>query len=480
MGLTTIWAAALSAAVAQPTDAIGGEPIGQRLEQALQTMVPPVIVAGRSYRPRTVAQLMSAKNVPAISVAVVADGRVVWARAFGLADRATGQAATPDTMFQAASISKPVAATGALALVDQGVLNLDRPVNEQLTSWKIPAHDFPEPVTLRHLLSHTAGLTVHGFPGYAPETALPTLVQVLEGAAPANTQAVRVDIRPGSQWRYSGGGITVAQLLMTDAASEPFPALMDRLVLRPLGMAHSTYSQPLDGIDAARAASAHDAQGEPIPGRFHVYPEMAAAGLWTTPSDLARWTMALSAAFRGEAGGPLRPETARAMLTPGPGDWGLGVGLQGEGDDLRFWHNGVNEGFRSIFFSYPHRREAVILMANGETGNEVLGPVRVAIGRVLGWPGSEQRTITAVPVSAKSRHEQVGYYTHPNFSAHIGLRGDSLVLVPSQGESVEAVPQQEDVYALAERGERMEFQRDRKSGRITGLPLGRLTLQRAP
>ena len=480
MGISMVWAAAVSAALVQPQAASDSEPIQQRLEQALQAMVPPVRVAGRTYRPRPVTDLMQRENVPGISVAVVEDGRIVWARAYGVADRSNGEAATTETMFQAASISKPVAATGALALVDAGILSLDRPVNEQLTSWKAPAHEFSEAVTLRRLLSHSAGLTVHGFPGYRTDAPLPTAVQVLDGTAPANTQAVKVDIQPGSRWRYSGGGITVAQVLMSDATGEPFPALMNRLVLRPLGMEHSTYDQPLDEARAAKAATAHDSEGRPIPGRFHVYPEMAAAGLWTTPRDLARWASAISSAFNGGAGGPIRPETARAMLTPGMGDWGLGVGLQGEGEDMRFWHNGVNEGFRAILFSYPSRRQAVVIMANSDTGNEVLGPVRVAIGRVLGWPGSEQRTLTAVPVSERSRFEQVGHYTSPNFSVHVGLRGEGLVLIGSQGDPVEAVPQKEDVYALTERGDRLEFQRDPSSGRIVSLTLGRLTLRRTP
>jgi CubicO group peptidase (beta-lactamase class C family) len=423
---------------------------------------------------------MARENVPGISIAVVEDGQIVWARAYGVVDSATGQAATVETMFQAASVSKPVAATGALALVDKGVLSLDRPVNEQLTSWKVPPHDFTEAVTLRRLLTHTAGLTVHGFPGYATDAPLPTVVQVLNGETPANTQAVRVDIRPGSQWRYSGGGITIAQALMSDATGEPFAALMDRLVLRPIGMTHSTFEQPLKIAQAAAAATAHDIKGQPIPGRFHVYPEAAAAGLWTTPTDLARWAIAVAAAFNGDTSGPLKPETARAMLTKGMGDWGLGVGLQGDGKDMRFWHNGVNEGFRAILFSYPHRRQAVVIMANSDTGNEVLGPVRVAVGRVLGWPGSEQRTITPVPARDESRTEQVGYYTSPNFSAHIGLRDEGLVLVPSQGDPVEAIPQGEDAYALAERGDPLQFQRDQKTGRITSLTVGRLTLQRRP
>jgi hypothetical protein len=168
------------------------------------------------------------------------------------------------------------------------------------------------------------------------------------------------------------------------------------------------------------------------------------------------------------------------MLTPEMGDWGLGVGLQGEGKDMRFWHNGVNEGFRAILFSYPHRRQAVVIMANSDTGNEVLGPVRVAIGRVLGWPGSEQRTITPVPANEKSRVDQVGYYTSSNFSAHIGIRDGGLVLVPSQGDPVEAIPQGADAYALVERGDPLQFQRDERSGRIKSLTIGRLTLQRMP
>jgi CubicO group peptidase (beta-lactamase class C family) len=401
-----------------------------------------------------------------------------------LADSATGQAATPETMFQAASISKPVAASGALALVDQGVLALDRPVNEQLTSWKVPAHDFAEAVTLRGLLTHTAGLTVHGFPGYATDAPLPTLVQVLDGAAPANTAAVRVDLQPGSRWRYSGGGISVAQMLMSDATREPFPALMDRLVLRPLGMVQSTFEQPLADGRAAQAASAHGADGKPKPGRFHVYPEMAAAGLWTTPSDLARWAAGISAAYHGEAGGPIRPETARAMLTPTKGgnlgDWGLGIALATEGEDLRFWHTGINEGFRAGLWAYPQRRQAVVIMTNGENGNTVLALVRRAVGRVFGWPGSEPQIITPMAVKQQPRLEQVGHYTSPRFSAHVGLTDEGLILIPARGDPAEAIPQGEDVYAVPDGGGRLEFKRDPGSGRITGLTIDGLALVRTP
>ena len=471
--------AAVAAALVQAPAASGSAPIEERLEQALQAMEPHVRVTGRSYTPRPVTELMARENVPGISVAVVEDGRIVWARAFGVADRATGAPATPQTMFQAASVSKPVAATGALALVDQGVLSLDRPVNEQLRSWQVPAYDFTEVVTLRRLLSHTAGLTVHGFPGYRTDEPLPTVTQVLAGAAPANTAAVRVDIQPGSRWRYSGGGTTVAQLLMTDATGEAFPLLMERLVLRPLGMTHSTYEQPLRAGQDDRAATAHAADGRPHPGRFHVYPEMFAAGLWTTPSDLARWSIALSAAFNGGTGGPIRPGTAREMLTSGMGNWGLGVGLQGEGRDFRFWHNGINEGFRSILYSYPRRGQAVVIMANGDNGNEVLGPVRMAIGGVLGWPGSDVQIITPGTARLQGRIEQVGHYVSERFSVHVGLSGDGLTIVPNRGDPFEAIPQSEDVYAAGNGGGPLQFQRDPASGRVVALALAGLTLRRA-
>lgn len=193
------------------------------------------------------------------------------------------------TLFQAGSISKPVAALAALRLVEQGKLSLDEDVNAKLVSWKVPGNEFTkeQKVTLRRLLTHSAGLTVHGFPGYAAGAQVPTLVQVLNGEKPANTPAIRVDTVPGRLWRYSGGGYTIMQQLLIDVTQKSFPELMRQLVLEPAGMKHSTYEQPLPPARAGEAATAHDANGQPVKGQFHTYPEMAAAGLWTTPTDLA-------------------------------------------------------------------------------------------------------------------------------------------------------------------------------------------------
>ncbi|HEX2853769.1 MAG TPA: serine hydrolase domain-containing protein [Opitutaceae bacterium] len=244
-------------------------------------------------RDDAIVALMQKRNVPGLSLAVVAEGRIVRARGYGVIESGGSTPVTEHTLFQAGSVSKPVAAFGALRPVDSGRLSLDANVNAALKSWKVPENEFTatEKVTLRRLLSHTAGLTVHGFPGYAVGATQPNLVQVLSGEKPANTPAVRADIVPGSKWRYSGGGYTAMQQLVIDVSGRPYPEFMHDTVLEPLGMLAGTFEQPLSQADAAKTATDHF-QRAPVKGRWPVYPEMAAAGLWTTASDLARFELA--------------------------------------------------------------------------------------------------------------------------------------------------------------------------------------------
>ena len=255
-------------------------------------------------------------HVPGVSIAIVDGDRIVFARGYGVTEFGGSKAVDSTTIFLAGSISKPIFATGVLALVQQGKLSLDDDVNRRLTSWRLPESRFTatEKVTLRRLLTHSAGLTVHGFPGYAVGDAIPTVPQLLDGHPPANTPAVRNDTTPGARYNYSGGGITIAQLLTTDVTHESFPTLMQRLVLRPAGMVHSTYENPLPKERWADASTGHEKTDTPIPGHWHLYPEMAAAGLWTTPADLARWAIALSDAYNGKSQRLLSTSTARQMV----------------------------------------------------------------------------------------------------------------------------------------------------------------------
>jgi CubicO group peptidase (beta-lactamase class C family) len=275
---------------------------------------------------------MEHHNVPGISIAVINDGKIEWARGYGLADVAEGRPVTTTTLFQAASISKPVAATAALTLVEEGSLELDRNVNEWLVSWKMPENDYTavQPVTLRELLTHSAGTTVHGFPGYARSAQIPNAIGVLDGEG--NTDPIRVDIVPGSQWRYSGGGYTAMQLLLTDVAGMSFAAIMRERVLGPAGMSESTYEQPLPESRWSQAATGYRPDSSEVEEKWHVYPEQAAAGLWTTPTDLAHFAIAVQQAYAGESESMLSQEMAEAMLTPDENDWGLGPGIMGGGD----------------------------------------------------------------------------------------------------------------------------------------------------
>ena len=243
--------------------------------------------AGRrkTSRPRSLALL----KVPSVSIALIDEGRIAFARTYG-------DGATPDTLYQAASPSKVVAAIGAMRLVEAGTLTLDEDVNAKLTSWRVPSNDFDATlkVTLRGLLSMTGGIGVPGFLGYEVGAPLPSLTQILDGTPPANSPPVTVIAVPGSAYHYSGGGYEIAEALMQDVTGKPFPKVMQDLVLCPIGMTASSFAQPLDAVLAAKAASGHFSDGKELPGRWHAFPEHAAAGPWSTPTDLAKLLVELA------------------------------------------------------------------------------------------------------------------------------------------------------------------------------------------
>lgn len=279
---------------------------------------------------------MAEQKVPAVSIAVIRDGAIEWARAYGVA-------VSPSTLFQAASISKPVAAMAALHMAQYGNFGLDEDVNARLSSWLVPENEFTRErkVTVRGILSHTAGLTVHGFAGYGEDETVPSLVQILNGEKPANSDSIRVDTTPGTLYRYSGGGYTVLQLLLAERFKRPFPDLMQRIVLQRLAMRMSAFDQPLPTDRASRAAVGFHATGRSYTGGWHTYPEMAAAGLWTTPSDLCTFALEVARSARSESNRVIEREVAKAMITPHIGSHGLGFVATSPG---WFEHSGSNAG----------------------------------------------------------------------------------------------------------------------------------------
>ena len=355
----------------------------RRVEDAL----PPIEIEGDAPLRLTLRGLMEAYQVPGLSVAVFERHVLVWAKAYGVTQSGGAERVTPDTLFQAASISKPVTALAALHFVEKGRWTLDENINDRLISWKVPdnEHTRVQKVTLRRLLSHTAGTTVHGFPGYAVTQQRPTLVQVLDGQRPANTAPVRVDLTPGTRERYSGGGTTIVQLMMVDQLRKPFPEIMRDTVLEPLGLAHSTYKQPLSPARAANAATGTRADGRSIDGRWHVYPEMAAAGLWTTPSDLARVAIEVSLASAGRSSRVLSQAMTKQMLTEQMPRVGLGFALGPAPGQFR--HNGANEGFRAYLTAFADTGSGVAIMANSDNGSRLLDLIAGSVAKEYGWPG---------------------------------------------------------------------------------------------
>ncbi|MGH2822760.1 MAG: serine hydrolase domain-containing protein, partial [Thermoleophilaceae bacterium] len=413
--------------------ASGAPAAGDQRQAAVERRLqPPVRIARDSARDAaagwTIGERLSHYRVPGVSVAVIDSGRVDWARGYGLswgAHASTLDSVTAATLFQAASISKPVAAVAALRLVDQGRLALDSNVNRYLSSWSLPENKLSRarPVTLRLVLSHGAGLTVHGFEGYAAGAPVPTLPQLLDGAPPANSAAVRVDLAPGTTWRYSGGGYALLQQLLEDATGRAFPLLAHELVFAPFGMSVSTFAQPLPDSLGGRAAAGYRPDGSALPGRWHTYPELAAAGLWTTATDLVRFALGISRAANGDST-VLRPATARAMLSPQVGAWGLGVAVRGEGRAVHWSHSGANEGYRALLVAFPATGQGLAVMTNSDAGAALAQEIVRAVAEVYRWPALRARTIATVALSRERLASYAGRYAlgeQPGLALKIAL-----------------------------------------------------------
>jgi len=400
-GLALLLAALLPAAPSFAQDSADV----RRIEAGLR---PAVAIEGQPVPMHTLAAEMQRLHVPGVSIALIRDGKIAWAKGYGVAYE-NGPAITPATLFQAASISKPVSALAALRMVDAKQLDLDADIDTELTSWKLPPGPDNSHATLRQLLSHTAGTTVSGFPGYAADLPLPTLVQVLDGTAPANTKPVRIDTAPGSVWRYSGGGYAVVQQAMIDRSGKPFAALMLGSVLEPLGMRDSSFTQPLPAALAARAALPHDEDGKPYKGGPYTYPELAAAGLWTTPSDLARFAIGVQALAAGRSK-LLSPGLAKTMLQPVKNGYALGFEVEGENKALSFAHGGSNAGYQNSLYAFTRHGDGAVVMTNGDQGGELTHAIMRAIAAEYRWPGHQTVLRKAVALAPAKRDALAGRY----------------------------------------------------------------------
>jgi CubicO group peptidase (beta-lactamase class C family) len=349
----------------------------EALEDGLDIHAPDGLVAQNA----DLAEAMRKLHIPSVDVALIESGRLAWSHTFGTA---------PDNaIYQAASLSKLVTAVAALRLVDRGVLDLDRDVNDYLTGWRVPENDFTRdhPVTLRQLLSMTAGIGVPGYLGYEPGQKLPTLQQILDGTPPANSPSVRVEAIPGSRYAYSGGGFEIVQALIEAKTKVKFQDALQDLLLRPAGMANSYFLQPLPGELVRRAATGHDANGNELPGGWRVVPELAAGGLWTSAMDLARLSLELERAYRGESGALLTRATAQAMMTQqNGGPYGLGAAVAGNGASRVIMKRGQNIGYQSYMLLFPETGQGIVVLTGSDNGTTLATALIRRAAAAYQWP----------------------------------------------------------------------------------------------
>lgn len=449
----------------------------QRIESNL-IPGPGIIIKGQPIPKASILERMQVYKIPGVSIAVIKNYKIEWAKGYGVKDTKSQESVTPDTLFQAASISKPVAAAAALHFVDKGILDLDEDVNLKLKTWKIPENEFTQnqKVTLRRLMSHTAGLTVHGFPGYAQDKERPSLVQILNGEKPANTAPIRVDMEPGTKWRYSGGGYTVMQQLLIEVLEKPFPQILKETVLEPAGMINSSYEQPLPQNFSAQAAKAYRMNGKLITGNWHIYPEMAAAGLWTTPTDLCRFALEIMSSYLGQSQKILSQNMVEDMLTVIDGNYGMGFSLRTAGGKLRFSHGGSNEGYKCILVTWLKKGEGVAIMTNGDYGSNLLTEILGSLSRVYEWPDFMPSKRTTISLSPERLKAYTGTYRFERAGDLIikheqGRLYAEKIFVPGEGKiRVEVFPTSETVFIATITEAHINFKKD-DSGRIAGLTL---------
>lgn len=345
----------------------------------------------------SIPRLLEHYRVPSVGVAVVDDFDVAWTKSWGVADAASGESATDQTLYQAASITKPLSAMASLRAAQNGLFDLDQDINTVLTSWALPDTPFGggAAVTPRMLMSHTSGLgDGFGFPGYEPGEPLPPLLHMLDGRSPSPLPAVRL-VRPAmTAYQYSGGGIEIQQLALTDSVGAEFTEIMHDWVLQPIGMTSSTVEQPLPAELEHRAARAHDDEGATMGAPWHVYPELAAAGLWTTPGDLAKFVVEIQRTLAGQSSLVLDHAMMLNMITPvGVGPFAVGFVVSQQGAGWYFEHDGDNWGFKAQLIGHVAKGYGAVIMTNGDNGQSVIAEIQSRIASSYGWDLPDQSSL---------------------------------------------------------------------------------------
>ncbi|MEP7141436.1 MAG: serine hydrolase domain-containing protein [Ferruginibacter sp.] len=383
-------------------------------------------------------QRMAFYKIRGLSMAVVHNYKIEWARGYGLADTATQKPVTAQTLFQAASISKSLNAVGILKLAQDKKIDLYTDINHYLTTWKFPYDSLSKgkKITIANLLSHSAGLSIHGFPGYKRGDTIPSVKEVLNGLRPANTQGVRSEFEPGLRMQYSGGGTTISQLIVMDVVNEPYDVYMWKNVLEPLGMKMSSYAQPPTADKEIFLATGYHADGKEVEKKYHVYPEQAAAGLWTNPTDLSKYMVETQLSLQGKSNKVLSMEMTKLRLTPYIDKAAaFGVFIEEKGKEKYFGHNGANAGFLSSYTGSLENGNGVVIMVNSENG-AIMNEVINSVAQVYGWKDYYKPVVKkVVPVSDSLLDAYAGNYVLGSDTINISREGTEILLTVNRTDT---------------------------------------------
>ena len=403
--------------------------VQQRIK-AVENSLAPSVIYGDTVPKLNIEKRMKETGVQGLSIAVITNYKMEWAKGYGWADVEEKRKVTTNTRFQAASISKSINSLGVLKLVEMGKLDPEADINNYLSSWKFPYDSISnnKKISVYNLLSHTAGLDIHGFPGYKRSNTFPSVQNILDGKPPANTKAVRSLFEPGKRFKYSGGGTTISQLVLTNITNNDYAQWMQKNVLQPIGMTNSSYQQP--PIDTSNLATGYYyGNGKPVSGKYHIYPEQAAAGLWTTPTDLAKYIIECQLALEGKSKKVLSQAMMKKRMTPYiDSAAALGVFIEKRGDQAFFNHNGGNEAFLCTSYGSMQGGNGVVIMINGDNF-AVISELLNSVATVYNWNGfykpSFKKTVT---LSKDTLTQYVGKFLMQKDTLAILFCGDNLCI----------------------------------------------------
>lgn len=412
----------------------------------------------------SIEERMRYHKINGVSIAVIHNYKIEWAKGYGWADVLEKRKVTPYTLFQAASITKSINSLGVLKLVQEGKLNLDEDINEYLTSWKFPYDSLSQnkKITVRNLLNHTGGLTVSGFPGYATNDTLPTLIQILEGKNPSKTPAVRSEFEPELRYQYSGGGICIAGLIITDVSQSSYSDFMSQNILKPLQMNESFFMQPPSADKYKSLATGYYRNGSEVEGKFRIYPELPAAGLWTTPTDLCKYIIETQLSYNGSSSKVLNADLTRERLKP----LGMGVFMEEKGDTQYFLYSGGNAGFMSEYWADLKNGNGVVVMLNSDN-RTIIQEIINSVAYTYHWKDFYKPVIkNVISLQDSVLNRYVGDYLFGDKTLTINKKNNKLFI--TEDWPWEIYFTSENDFFVAEIEGNLTFQND-ENGKTTGI-----------